>query len=256
MAKKAEPSRSSNKRSLRPIASAAQLFDLGPSRPGGAGGHRGQSLRDGQASLADAFATVDDARSGCATCTSRSITTQLTTTRRGATANLLHRKQMTTSRQIGMVTSPGAAVAVLLDASEGRAGTGRGKQAHDKRQTWPGARATGGDRELGRRAKGILTGFEGRTGAVSTGYGISDSSAAWRHGVWRLCASCCSYPMRCAADHSATIVGATSRARRSSGSLCGVSQASVCGVLRALGRRSQWCPADGDSGRRVRLVSV
>ena len=106
-----------------------------------------KSLRDGQASLADSFATIDDGEVWL-----RNL--HIPEYHHGSWTNhpprrnrklLLHRSQI--DNLIGQdprrQPHPGSAVAVLLRRQgQGRAGLARGKEARDKRQEWPSAMRT------------------------------------------------------------------------------------------------------------------
>ena len=120
-----------------------------------------KSLREGKASLADAYATVDDGEVWL-----RNL--HIPEYHHGTWTNheprrnrklLLHRSQIDTL--IGKIRdgnlAPGPVVAVLLRReSQGGACIARGKKAHDKRQDMARRDAQREVlRELGRRAKGM-----------------------------------------------------------------------------------------------------
>src|SRR4029077_15487348 len=162
MAKKADPSRSSNNkvvatnRKARHNYSILETFEAG----GALVGTEVKSLRDGQASLADAFATVDDGEVWL-----RNL--HIPEYQHGSWTNhdprrnrklLLHRQQI--DRLVGKIRDGNLALVPLsVYFSEGKVkvelALARGKQAHDKRQDMAkrdAAREV--TRELGRRAKG------------------------------------------------------------------------------------------------------
>ena len=128
----------------------------------GAGGHRGEEpARRARPRWPTRSPPSTTARSGCATCTSRSITTAAgPTTRRGATANCC-----CTAAQIdtlvGKIRDGNLTLVPLsLYFSDGKVkvelALARGKQAHDKRQDMAKRDAEREvTRELGRRAKGM-----------------------------------------------------------------------------------------------------
>ena len=163
MAKKADPSRSSNNkvvatnRKARHNYSILETFEAGVALVG----TEVKSLRDGQASLADAFATVDDGEIWL-----RNL--HIPEYHHGSWTNhaprrnrklLLHRKQI--DNLVGKIRDGNLTLVPLsLYFSDGKVkvelALARGKQAHDKRQDMARRDAQREvTRELGRRAKGM-----------------------------------------------------------------------------------------------------
>ena len=163
MAKKADPSRSSNNkvvatnRKARHNYSILETFEAGVALVG----TEVKSLREGQASLADAFATVDDGEIWL-----RNL--HIPEYHHGSWTNhaprrnrklLLHRKQI--DNLVGKIRDGNLTLVPLsLYFSDGKVkvelALARGKQAHDKRQDMARRDAQREvTRELGRRAKGM-----------------------------------------------------------------------------------------------------
>jgi SsrA-binding protein len=148
VAKKADPTRSSNNRVVATNRKARHNYSILETFEAGVAlmGTEVKSLRDGQASLADAFATVDDG----------SWTNH--TPRRNRKL-LLHRRQIDTL--VGKIRDGNLTLVPLsLYFSDGKVkvelALARGKQAHDKRQDMARRDAQREvTRELGRRAKGM-----------------------------------------------------------------------------------------------------
>ena len=265
MAKKADPSRSSNNkvvatnRKARHNYSILETFEAGVALVG----TEVKSLRDGQASLADAFATVDDGEIWL-----RNL--HIPEYHHGSWTNhaprrnrklLLHRKQIDTL--VGKIRDGNLTLVPLsLYFSDGKVkvelALARGKQAHDKRQDMARRDAQREvTRELGRRAKGmILTGGRLSRCRRRLGYGISDfvGGIASRR-VAALRVVLVSYPVALVLlTVLAVIVGGhITGAAIFWGALCGVSQAfGVWWFYAALGVGPDLggVAADGDPGRR------
>ncbi len=182
MAKKADPTRSSNNqvvatnRKARHNYSILETFEAGVALMG----TEVKSLRDGQASLADAFATVDDGEIWL-----RNL--HIPEYHHGSWTNhaprrnrklLLHRSQIDTL--VGKIRDGNLTLVPLsLYFSDGKVkvelALARGKQAHDKRQDMArrDARARGGPRTGPARQGHDLIGVVLAL-ASALGYGISD----------------------------------------------------------------------------------
>ena len=213
-----------------------------------------KSLRDGQASLADAFATVDDGEIWL-----RNL--HIPEYHHGSWTNhaprrnrklLLHRQQIDTL--VGKIRDGNLTLVPLsLYFSDGKVkvelALARGKQAHDKRQDMARRDAQREvTRELGRRAKGmILTG--GPSFALLVGARLRHQRLRRRHRVaagGRAAGGAGVLSDRAGAADRARgdRRRRTSRARRSSGARCAASRRrSACGgSTPRWGRdRSRWC---------------
>ena len=163
VAKKADPTRSSNNRVVATNRKARHNYSILETFEAGVAlmGTEVKSLRDGQASLADAFATVDDGEIWL-----RNL--HIPEYHHGSWTNhaprrnrklLLHRKQIDTL--VGKIRDGNLTLVPLsLYFSDGKVkvelALARGKQAHDKRQDMARRDAQREvTRELGRRAKGM-----------------------------------------------------------------------------------------------------
>ena len=163
MAKKADPTRSSNNRVVATNRKARHNYSILETFEAGVAlrGTEVKSLRDGQASLADAFATVDDGEIWL-----RNL--HIPEYHHGSWTNhtprrnrklLLHRKQI--DMLVGKIRDGNLTLVPLsLYFSDGKVkvelALARGKQAHDKRQDMARRDAQREvTRELGRRAKGM-----------------------------------------------------------------------------------------------------
>jgi len=120
-----------------------------------------KALREGQASLADAFATLDDGEIWLRNLHIRSITQAAgPTTRRGATASCCCTAARSTRWWARSATGNLTLVPLSLYFTDGKVkvelALARGKQTHDKRQDMArrdaDRKSTG---KLGRRAKGM-----------------------------------------------------------------------------------------------------
>ena len=163
MAKKADPSKSSNNRVVATNRKARHNFSILDTYEAGIQlvGTEVKSLREGQASLADAFATVDDGEIWL-----RNL--HIPEYHHGTWTNhpprrnrklLLHRNEI--DNLVGKVRDGNLTLVPLsLYFSDGKVkvelALARGKQAHDKRQDMARRDAQREvTRELGRRVKGI-----------------------------------------------------------------------------------------------------
>src|SRR5690242_6132780 len=163
MAKKADPSRSSNNRVVATNRKARHNYSIVDTYEAGIQlvGTEVKSLRDGQASLADAFATIDDGEVWL-----RNL--YIPEYQHGSWTNheprrnrklLLHRQQI--DRLVGKIRDGNLALMPLsLYFSEGKVkvelALARGKRAYDKRQDMAQRDAQREVvREMGRRAKGM-----------------------------------------------------------------------------------------------------
>ena len=163
VSKKADPSRSSNNRVVATNRKARHNYSILETFEAGVAlmGTEVKSLRDGQASMADAFATVDDGEVWL-----RNL--HIPEYHHGSWTNhaprrnrklLLHRKQIDTL--VGKIRDGNLTLVPLsLYFSDGKVkvelALARGKQAHDKRQDMARRDAQREvTRELGRRAKGM-----------------------------------------------------------------------------------------------------
>jgi len=163
MAKKPEPTKSSNNRIVATNRKARHNYSILDTYEAGIQlvGTEVKSLREGQASLADAFATVDDGEIWL-----RNL--HIPEYHHGTWTNhpprrnrklLLHRKEI--DNLVGKVRDGNLTLVPLsLYFSEGKVkvelALARGKQAHDKRQDMAKRDAQREvTRELGRRAKGM-----------------------------------------------------------------------------------------------------
>ena len=182
MAKKADPTKSSNNRVVATNRKARHNYSILETFEAGVAlmGTEVKSLRDGQASLADAFATVDDGEIWL-----RNL--HIPEYHHGSWTNhtprrnrklLLHRSQIDTL--IGKIRDGNLTLVPLsLYFSDGKVkvelALARGKQAHDKRQDIAKRDAQREvAREMGRRIKGQdLIGVVFAL-ASALGYGISD----------------------------------------------------------------------------------
>ena len=163
VAKKADPTRSSNNRVVATNRKARHNYSILETFEAGVAlmGTEVKSLRDGQASLADAFATVDDGEIWL-----RNL--HIPEYHHGSWTNhaprrnrklLLHRSQI--DNLVGKIRDGNLTLVPLsLYFSDGKVkvelALARGKQAHDKRQDMAKRDAQREvTRELGRRAKGM-----------------------------------------------------------------------------------------------------
>jgi SsrA-binding protein len=163
MAKKADPSRSSNNKVVATNRKARHNYLIIDTYEAGIQlvGTEVKSLREGQASLADAFATVDDGEVWL-----RNL--HIPEYHHGSWTNhpprrnrklLLHRNQI--DNLVGKIRDGNLTLVPLsLYFSEGKVkvelALARGKQAHDKRQEMARRDAQREvTRELGRRVKGM-----------------------------------------------------------------------------------------------------
>ena len=163
VSKKADPTRSSNNRVVATNRKARHNYSILETFEAGVAlmGTEVKSLRDGQASLADAFATVDDGEIWL-----RNL--HIPEYHHGSWTNhaprrnrklLLHRKEI--DALVGKIRDGNLTLVPLsLYFSEGKVkvelALARGKQAHDKRQDMARRDAEREvTRELGRRAKGM-----------------------------------------------------------------------------------------------------
>ena len=255
MAKKADPSRSSNNkvvatnRKARHNYSILETFEAGVALVG----TEVKSLREGQASLADAFATVDDGEIWL-----RNL--HIPEYHHGSWTNhaprrnrklLLHRRQI--DNLVGKIRDGNLTLVPLsLYFSDGKVkvelALARGKQAHDKRQDMARAR---------RRSVRSPASWATRQGhdligvafalASALGYGISDfvGGIASRR-VAALRVVLVSYPIALVllAVLAAIVGGQIIRRPPSSGVRCaGSRRRSACGgsMPRSARGRSRWC---------------
>ena len=241
MAKKADPTRSSNNRVVATNRKARHNYSILETFEAGVAlmGTEVKSLRDGQASLADAFATVDDGEIWL-----RNL--HIPEYHHGSWTNhaprrnrklLLHRKQIDTL--VGKIRDGNLTLVPLsLYFSDGKVkvelALARGKQAHDKRQDMARRDAAArGDPRTGQARQGHdLIGVAFAL-ASALGYGVSDfvGGIASRR-VAALRVVLVSYPvaMVLLAGAGGRSSAGTSHTARCSGARCAVSRRrSGCG---------------------------
>jgi len=163
MAKKADPSRSSNNKVVATNRKARHNYSIVDTYEAGVvlQGTEVKALREGQASLADAFATVDDGEVWLRNLhiPEYNLGTWTNHAPRRNRKLLLHRKQI--DALVGKIRDGNLTLVPLsLYFADGRVkvelALARGKQAHDKRQDMARRDAQREiSRELGRRAKGM-----------------------------------------------------------------------------------------------------